>query len=317
MSNLYETIFKPVENLSHRTKHTYISKMMSLNPNPKSLTFLYDTNAILKQFADGSDHTKKSYLSAICSTIKYSPKKRTKKLEKAYNLYQTELAYVNNKISTTTNTLSAKDKDNWVTREEITAKLRNYKRRFNRIVKKDANDISDDEFMVILEYVILALYTLQAPRREKDFMLMFINSDDLNSVDMEKQQFIYREFKDKRALGTQVIDIPDDLFKIIKIYVRILKNRFKSNSNESLNDDTPIKFLVKPSGRFVLRGDIRTILSAIFGKPVGPNSLRRTYATETYKPILDKMKTDAKNMGTSTAQIKQSYIKNNSPSSAD
>jgi integrase len=314
-TNLYLEILKPQTNLSYRTKETYYKKLRDLEPNPTNLNFLSDVERILSKFESGSMHVRKSYLSAICAMLKYYDGKKTKKLEKAYIQYRKLLSDINGDISKTTNVLSNDKKENWISKDDITSKQRLYKRRFNKIMNKDYKDISDDEYDTVLEYLILSLYTQTPPRRDKDYFLMFVNTDieDLNSLDTKNKQFIFREYKDKRALGVQIIPIPKDLYDIIQKYLNLVKSRFKNKDGEALNEDAPIKFLVKSSGKFILRGDIRLILSRIFGKKVGVNSMRRTYATEEFKPTMDKMKKSAHYMGTSVREVRTNYIKENAP----
>lgn len=310
-SNLYLDIISGQTNLSFRTKETYIRNMMFINPNPKNLNFLSDVKSILSKFEDKSKYVRKSYLSSICAMFKYYDGKKTKKLEKAYAEYKLLLTDINADISKTINILSNDKKENWLSSDEIISKQKLYKKRYNQIIKKNYEYISYDEFLTVLDYLILSLYTLIPPRRENDYFLMFVNTDseDLNSLDIKKRQFIFREYKDKRALGTQIINIPNELYNIITKYMSLVKYFFQ----EYVNNEIPIKFLIKPNGKPIIRGNIRLILTKIFEKPVGPNSLRRSYATEEFKPLLDKMKNSASLMGTSVHELQYNYVKNNAP----
>ena len=303
---IYETFGKA--NISPRTKNAYIKRLLLIDPTggTSGIDFFTNTDDILKRLSDRSINAKKATIASILSLFKYYGKS-TKKIEKAKEVYKSELTDVNNEINSKSNELSEKDKDNWVSKEDIIKKFNSYTRKYRKIIKKNPKELTDDEYKTLLEYVILSLYTLTAPRRERDYFLMFINNDELNTLDLEKQQFVFREYKDKKALGEQIIDIPDKLFTIIKEYVRIMLDRFQ------VDKDKPVKFLVKPSGYFILRGDIAKYLTDIFGKNVGATSMRRTFATEKYGKDEKEMNDDALKMGTSSTQIKNHYIKKNAP----
>lgn len=296
------------------TKKAYINRLMLIDPSygTSGILFFTKTDDILEKLSNRSVNAKKATIASILSLFKHYDygkvsKKTKNEVLKAWKIYKNELTNVNNDISSKSNVLSEKDKNNWVSKEDITKKFNSYTRKYRKIIKKKPKELTDDEYKTLLEYVILSLYTLTQPRRERDYFLMFVNNDELNTLDLEKQQFIFREYKDKKALGEQIIDIPDKLFKIIKEYMRITLDRFQ------IDKDKPIKFLVKPSGYFILRGDIGKYLTDIFGKNVGATSMRRTYVTEKYGKDEDEMKKDALKMGTSSNQIKNHYIKKNAP----
>jgi integrase len=304
---IYDT-FKNAD-LSSRTKIAYINRLMLIDPNKGTagINYFTDSDEVMSELSNMSINSKKGTLAAILSLFKYY-NKTTKKITKAQTVYKNELTKINKKISSESNILSLENKDNWVSKEEIKSKLNSYGRKFRKLIKTEPKMLTNDEYKTILEYVILCLYTMTAPRRERDYYLMLISNENLdnddnpyNMLDLEKKQFIFRDFKDKKALGTQIIDIPDKLFKIIKDYVDIVQERFQ------IKDDKLVKFLVKPTGRFILRGDIRTYLSNVFGKKVGATSMRRTFATEKYGDL----KKDANDMGTSVSQIRNHYIKEN------
>jgi hypothetical protein len=293
--------------IAQLSKDAYIPKIVALNPSPvvNNLNFLIKTDEILEKISKGTINQKKASLAAILSLIKYY-KKTSPGLNKAKLVYQKELTNINSKINSESNMLSDDKRKNWVTKEEVDKKMRSLRRKYNKIIKKEPKEITDEQYKSLLDYVVLSLYTLTPPRREQDYFMMFVDSDKLNSFDKENKKFIFREYKDKRALGTQIIDIPPKLYDIIENYVNINIERFKGE-----NDDEALKFLIKPSGAFVLRGDIRRILTDIFNRPTGTTHFRRLYATDTYKPVVDKMKSDAEKMGTSVDQLNRHYIKKN------
>jgi hypothetical protein len=56
--------------------------------------------------------------------------------------------------------------------------------------------------------------------------------------------------------------------------------------------------------------DMTRLLYKIFNKKIGCNMLRHIYLTDKYKDVLDEMKQDTNEMGTSVEMMKDQYIKN-------
>lgn len=310
--NIIYNSFKD-SNLSHRSKLLYVNRLLKLDPSggESGINYFTNTSNILNKIKNESLTTKKTSLAAVLSLFKFQ-KKQTKKILEAMKIYRDELSKINEEISSKSNLISEKKKENWVSKEDIVKKQRLYKRRFNKITKKDYKDITDNEYKTVLEYVILSLYTLNVPRRDRDYYLMYINSDNHNSFDINNKVFIFRDYKDMKALGTQIIPVNRELYNILKIYTDILRERFWDKDNGKLEIDN-LKLLVKSNGKYIGAGDIRLILTDIFGKNVGPNSLRRSFATEELKPMIDKIHNASKHMGTSVEMVKSNYVTENAP----
>ena len=71
----------------------------------------------------------------------------------------------------------------------------------------------------MLNYLILSLYTLHAPRRNIDYSLMKLSNDmkgdKFNYLDMDKKQFIFNNYKTQGTYNSVVVNIEDELMKEI------------------------------------------------------------------------------------------------------
>jgi hypothetical protein len=96
-----------------------------------------------------------------------------------------------------------------------------------------------------------------------------------------------------------VEDIPNDLWYVIKAYLKHSKGDF---------------FLCIDGKPLPHSNSITIILNKIFGKRVGCSMLRNIMATndlQAVQPLLDQVKQKADEMGTSVGALLNNYIKRN------
>jgi hypothetical protein len=71
--------------------------------------------------------------------------------------------------------------------------------------------------------MVLSLYTLHAPRRNIDYSLMKLSNDmkddKFNYLDIDKQQFIFNNYKTQGKYNSVVIKIEDELMQVISLYL--------------------------------------------------------------------------------------------------
>lgn len=199
------------------------------------------------------------------------------------------------------NEMNDKQKENWVSEEDIKKKLEELRKQANIFYKKKS--LTPQELQRLQDYIILAIMggVYIAPRRSLDYTEMMI--DDLprnrNNVNyIENGSFIFNVYKTAKTYGEQKLKIPLTLKNIIK------KWKTKNPTDYLFfdirhNKLTPIK--------------LNQRLNCIFdGKKVGSTALRRTYLTEKYEDTINEMKDlseDMKKMGSSKNQVNH-YVKN-------
>ena len=274
----------------------YLSNLKRLNNSiePKTLTYLKNTTKILDQIKDKAENTKRTFLISICTVLSGDPK-----YKKQYDQYF-QLLKDSNALLKSNNTKSEKQELNWISQEEINNIYKKYEDEVEKI--KTKKKLNEKEYNSLLSYLILSLYLLIPPRRSLDYIKMVIGDDtnkDLNYLDFNESRFIFNNFKTAGTYQTQIIDIPENLMSVIKLY---LTKRTGTKKN--------IPFLVKHDGSPLTTSTQMTrILNKIFDKNISVSMLRNMFITNKYKDIKLEKDSDATMMGTSSSIIDSTYTK--------
>ena len=293
MSLNLEEIFNCKE-IAKSSINLYQTKLKILNDYKpiKNLNYLYDIDNIKKKIEKYKPNTRRSYIISIVSILKCltSPEKKPiKKLKKLFDDYSNIMNNYNDELRDQTKITDGTKiiDDNKI--KDIYEKLK---------INKDKNRQSYQD------YLILSLYTLQPPRRNRDFVYMKVIeaykpelSKDFNYYDGSK--FYYNVYKTRGRYGEVIIDVPEDLQIIINNYIKnnnIKKNDFllTNKKNEDLTKNT---------------NGMTNILNKIFKDKVGASMLRRSYLTSKYSKEQKELDKDANLMSSSKATIQNNYIK--------
>ena len=283
--------------ISEGSKATYMSKLKKLNGNqiPTGLMFLKDTKTIMKKIElIQNPNTRRSSIIAVVSVLKGN-----KKFKKEYQVYHAEMMKINavlNKESFKSDSTKAKQ-DN-VKMADLLARQKDLAAIMPIIQKK--KKISDDQLKQLHDLVIVSLYTLLPPRRNVDYSEMVVGTpnDDKTKNYYSKDQFFFDMYKTKNAYNQQVVDIPEELNAILKLWIKL---KPKGNENLLVNLQTNAKY--KPS-------DMTKLLKHVFkNEHIGVSVLRNVFLSEKYSDVMTKLKKDAEQMGTSIGVAENTYIK--------
>lgn len=298
--------------LSDSSINLYIRNLEKLNNDTplKNLNFLKDIESINKKLSEYKENTKRGYLISICSIL--STDKDTKQKEKLYNEYYKLLNEKNNELKglEKENKLSTVQKENWIKWSDVKNKYNELKEKINNI--KNFKEINEHSYNTLLQFIILSLYYLIAPRRNKDYYKMLVIKKfkpdmniDSNYLNYDDKEFIFNVYKTSKKDGSHTEKINDELMNAINLYFKyhpLIKNK-KIKSTDS------IPFLVYYNGqKFDSVNCITRILNKIFNKKVGSSMLRHIYLSDKYGDILEEQKRDSKSMGHSLNQ-QSDYIK--------
>jgi integrase len=124
----------------------------------------------------------------------------------------------------------------------------------------------------------------------------------------EPYKMVFNKFKTSKSAGSQEVTVPDELKRIINIYLK-----FRADYQEvKKTKEFCIPFLINGKlERLNKINSITRILNKLFSpKKVGSSMLRHVYLTEKYGDQLNELEQDAVNMGTSTNMAQSTYIKN-------
>lgn len=292
------------KDITDSSKKLYKANFVRLNDgNPVTdFKFLFNVENIKSKLEKFKPNTQRNYIIAITSLLHDLTKVYPKKYESLYNDYFKILTDYNKALKDQTEK-TTNEKENWITEEQKAAVIADCEKIITEIGNK--KKVTEAQYDRLLDCVVLSLYTKIAPRRNLDFQFMKVVKAydpafgiETNYLDTTAKKFIFNRYKTKGAYKQQVVDIPDDLWKIITLYLKV-KPKVETND-----------FLTNFEGEpFVQNNSITRILNKIFGQKVGVGMLRKTYLTNKYSEVLADLKQDATSMGTSVDTAKNNYIK--------
>lgn len=284
------------KDLSASSLQSYKAKLLKLNGNKpiKNLNFLSDVEKIKGMINDFKPNTQRNYIIAIASILKcYLTSNKNKKIENLYNNYSKILDNYNTTLKDQT-AKTETESENWISKEQLDEIYNNLKSNYK------------DSKQTFQNYLLLSLYYLQAPRRNKDYQLLKLSSkynDDLsnefNYLDMKKRKFIFNNYKTAKKYNKQEVEINEELFQILNSYIKTMKLK---DGDFILND-------LKTNQPYKNSNAITLLLNRIFRKKIGASMLRKLYLTHKYGDQAEELKNDMKAMGSSVEVANNNYIK--------
>lgn len=292
-----DDITKAKPKISAGSLKTYNSLLRSIykavfktTENPDIKLFSKKSEDILKFLEAKPFGVRKTYLAAL---VAVAPLEEYKKIMLSdIRDYQHE---------TSKSELTTKLENSSISKEEIDDIEEKLRLNAKALMKKKTHKVSD--LMDIQNYIILSLYYGHiVPRRALDYCVcLYKNYDESsNYIDFEKSRFVFNNYKTAKFKGTQYLDIPPSLMKILKKWVAIIPkeidNLFFNANLEPLTNVT-----------------LNQRLNGIFGGKKSVNSLRHFYLTSKYSDLMretEAMSKEMEAMGSSKAQANV-YIKIN------
>lgn len=291
------------KDITESSINAYIRNIEMLNEDKplKNLTFLNDIDHIKELIGKYSKNTQRNKIISVCTVLSSfdKPPKIYKQYFDLLKEYNTTLKEEESK-----NIKTEKQEKNWITLEEIENIKEDLKSKVDKF--KNKKQIDESQYNTLLSYLVLSLYTDISPRRNKDFQDMYIVNDttkmqdDKNYLFMNKKnmEFLFNTYKTAKTHGPQVLQIPDKLRSVIKIYLG------KYPEKNYLDK----KFLVKFNGSPLPVNGITFILNKIFGKNISSSMIRHIFLSEKFGDVKEEMKKVAEEMSHSLAQQSE-YVK--------
>ncbi len=296
MANIEELINKKKPELAKSSVKTYCIVIKSLNKrlyNDDDINverFKRDKGKIIEDMNDKKPNVIRTALSALILLTGD---------EEFKDLLGKKIKEQRENLST--NEMNDKQKDNWITEEQIKDKFDELKKEANALYKK--KNLTPADLQKIQDFIIISVMggIFIAPRRSQDYTEMVVddlpkNKSNINYID--KNEFVFNVYKTAKTYGTQKIKVPTPLKVILRKWLEINPSNYLF-FNKSHNKLTPV--------------NLNQRLNAIFdGKKIGTTALRRTFLTEKYEDTINDMKkldADMKKMGSSKSQMNH-YIKN-------
>ena len=293
--------------VAETSAHKYIMDLVNLNDKEtfKNLKFLKDNkDDIIEKIKTYAENTQVGMLSSIVSALNQQRDQHLyKSIHKFYSETLRKLKESMAGIDTSQKT--QKQQENWMEWREIKdiwSELDDEVHKF-----KSQKSITNKQFEILVDYLVLSLFVLTEPRRNRDYQDMFIivknvKADtlklDCNYVDLQNEQFIFNTYKTAKTYKQQVIDIPPELMKVINIWV----NHYPSIHQFARKDGT-VPLLVNSEGnRQRVVNYITLRLNKILGKKIGASMLRHIYITHKFGPLIAEQIETAEKMGHSVEE---------------
>ena len=303
------TAFDPFEkktDISASSRKLYTFNLRKLNDGKevKNLNFLSKPEIITKLEAL-TPNTRRTYIIAVVSSLKDRPEAKYKKL---YNKYYKMLVDINADLKNNT-TKSEKQKENWISQEEVMKKCADLGEIVAEI--KGRRKISEEQYTQLLHAVVLGLYCLQPPRRNSDYTKCLVvkkipEDNEYNYLDIKNWDWIFNNYKTKKTYKQVKMPVPEELVKLLKVYFQYHPHA-KAMKQKSFE---PFPFLMTQDGKVIdTSTEMTRTLNKIFGKKIGSSLLRNIFLTDKYSDNAKEMADDVKAMGTSSNTATHNYIK--------
>lgn len=300
-----KSVFDPFSNkpdITTSSRKLYTFNLLKLNDKKpiKDLKFL-GNESVLEKINELKPNTRRTYLIAIVSSLKGRTEPKYKKL---YTKYYELMDALNKELKDNTSKTETV-KENWIEQTDVETKLDELKTILPEI--KDKKKISDDEFQKLTKLVVLGLYALQQPRRNKDYTECLIvkkvpEDKAFNYLDILKWEWVFNNYKTQKTYKQKILPVPEELKEILMVYLK-----YHPQAKEIKKKTIDEKILLLPTIKS--SPEMTRILNKIFGKKIGVSMLRAINLTGKYGQMLENMKMDCDKMGTSVENSISNYIK--------
>jgi len=304
-NRMEKPVFDPFSNkpdISDSSRKLYTFNLSKLNEGKpiKDLKFLGNDN-ILEKIGGLKPNTRRTYLIAIVSSLKGRTEPKYKKL---YSKYYEMLDTLNKELKDNSSK-SETVKENWIEQGDVEGKLDELKSILPEI--KDKKKITDDEFNRLTKLVVLGLYTLQQPRRNKDYTDCLIvrkvpDDKEYNYLDITKWEWVFNNYKTEKTYKQKILPVPEPLKELLQVYLKF-HPQAKEIKKKTIEEKIPLLPTVQTSP------EMTKMLNKIFGKKIGVSMLRAINLTGKYGDTLKNLKKDVAEMGTSVDTSINNYIK--------
>jgi hypothetical protein len=188
---------------------------------------------------------------------------------------------------------------NWLTQEQIKAKYETDLKEIIPLIK--LKELTKKQYKQFQDFIILALVSGYhiPPRRSMDwteFKIRNISKKDDNYMD--KNIFVFNTFKGSNSYikkkDPQYVEIPDELHRLLKAFIKFNKSDYLLNDSRG-NKLTSVK--------------LNQHLHKILELNASVNIMRHSYVSEKFPVNIKNLEQAALDMGTSSNQILNTYVK--------
>jgi len=276
----------------------------------KGYDFLNKINDIKNKLKELHFTTQRNYYNAIIILLLALDKKQ--ELIDKYSDVRDELnkQYEDNNA---TGKISSKQQDNFVPLSEINKMINTMGKEINEKKLKKADTLKPKEFVLIQTYILFNIYTRLPMRNDVSGMIVETKRSynklsesekkEHNYLIMEKSKmfFVLNQFKTSKKYKELDIDIPKDLEKLLRFYIKINDIKpgdvlFTSTTGKPLTRNALSQLLLKTSKKYM-------------NKNISTTLLRKIVLSEKFSDVKKEMEDMSKITGHSTDTMSKVYVK--------
>lgn len=244
---------------------------------------------IIKYLDDKSNSVRRNFSASIM--IALSPKQKNSPSEEYRNVYERYAKLLtegqsNYLESKKDNKMNSKEEKNWMNFDEVISLRDNILKKLKKEkISMSSTDISKTNFDLLQQYLVLSLYTMQAPRRNEYATMKIINKKeylDLDKEDLKKNNYLVNlsktnklfsygsdKVKSKIEGGSNTINISKELNSVLNLW-------FHFNKSDNL-------LVTQQGGMGMTKNQLTLLLNRIFKpKMISTSMLRKIYLTNMF-----------------------------------
>jgi hypothetical protein len=277
----------------------YLCKLRQLSGKEYSdLNFLGEERVMNIIKGKKTANTQYNYLNACNSVLKCFPEYEEigKKYSGLVMLHQKEMKKVEEENRGEKNERESK---NWIEWEEVMKRHSELEEQTKGFRSKGER-LTGQQYELLLRYVVLSLYTMLPPRRNRDYHWMKIvnkesslryNTESGNYFIIDKGVFLFGDYKTVDSHGIQEIKVPEELMKVLMEYIKFRPKyvEYGESGKKKINWRNQGNLLLKYDGSIVDSDNYMTrLLNRIFGRNIACGMLRHSYVSKMYRGINPK-----------------------------
>ncbi len=313
--DLMDTIKKARPNAKDNTIKKYSADLKKLQKmfDTDTWTFLDKPEDVKEKLADKHFTTQRNYFNAVIILLMALDKK--KKLIEEYTDIRDSL---NKKYEddNATGVISEKQKANFVKLEEVQKMINEMEGEIKSKKLRQKDSLSPKEKNLIQTYILFSIYTRLPMRNDVAGMEIItkraynkLSDDDkakTNYLRLDKGalKFILNDYKTSKKYKEKVLDIPKDLEKLLRFYMRVNKLEagdvlFTSGTGKPLTRNALSQLFIKTSKKYM-------------NKSISTTMLRKIVLSDKFGGLKEEMEKMADIAGHSTDVMSDVYIKKKS-----
>tara|TARA_R100000654_G_scaffold24805_3_gene48000 strand:+ start:7040 stop:7996 length:957 start_codon:yes stop_codon:yes gene_type:complete len=308
---IHDMIHKARPNLKENTIKQYETNLRKLKKifETDNFDFLSSPDKVKDKIKDLHYTSQRNHYNAIIVLLMALDDKKYEKILAEYGKIRDEL---NDKYQEeqSSGVISEKQKENFTDMKELEGMIQKMEKELKDLKLKKKKELNKKEHALLQNYVLFSIYT-RLPMRNDVAGMEAITKRAYNKLtEKEKKEnnylvieknnmfFVLNKYKTARKYEELKIDIPADLKKLLRYYLKVngMGVLFKSSTGKPLTRNALTQLMIKTSSKYL-------------GKKISTTMIRKIYLSSKYGDMKEELKQDNKVMGHSMGVALNNYVK--------